>query len=131
MSTVPYLKQIGPHLYSARPFHGARAESSVRVLSQETQRIYNSRLGLQEDSFAREVNRDAFLKIREALIDADYISVQVNSTGPYRALTTALWEEIVAVGDRMAVIAWVGCLNFAPEILPIYMADEEKAGNAD
>ena len=106
--TIPYVKQIGRHVYSARPFNGARAESSVRVMALETQRIYTSRLGLQDDSFAQSVNRDAFLEIREALIDADYLSVQVNSTGPYRALTTAIWDEIVDERDRMAVIAWVG-----------------------
>ena len=117
MSTVQS-KEIGSHVFSVRPFNGARAEAASRILTIETHRIFTSRLGLQSDSFAQSVNRDAFLKIRSAVICPDHTTVRVNGAGPERPMTEKVWDETVPEDQLMAVIAFAALVNFAPEMLP-------------
>ena len=112
-------KEIGSHVFSVRPFHGARAEAAARILMVELQRIFTSRLGLQDEAFARSVNKDALAKIQDAVICPDHLTVRVNGEGPERAMTEAVWEETVPSHQRLAVIAFAGMVNFCPELLPV------------
>ena len=114
--TEYFSKQIGDHVFAVRPFLGARAEATARVLLEELGKITSSRLGLQGEAAARDVNGIAFGRIEAALLNSDFVSVQQNAEGEFRPLTQEVWKDL-GFNYRLPVLAFIGQAVYAPETL--------------
>ena len=113
-----FTKKIGDHTFAVRPFLGARAEATARVLLEELGKITSSRLGLQGEAAARSVNGIAFGRIEAALLNSDFVSVQENGHGDFMPLNSERWAHLVFNELRLAVMAFVAQAVYAPETIP-------------